>query len=162
MIIFVDHENVGAKALKGFDKLTEMDVVYIVSCEGTGKFTFDELFMLQSSRASFKIIKVYDTNKDGVDKWIMKTASRVDEFHRVFILSQDKVYDKLKNLGYDNIFRLERDIDEIIEYKQQLAKNVINEIDIVYKMYVDDNTKTEESVNIIGVDGEVAVDLEDM
>lgn len=162
MIIFVDHENVGAKALKGFDKLTEMDVVYIVSCEGTGKFTFDELFMLQSSRAKFKIIKVYDTHKDGVDKWIMKTATRVDEFHRVFILSQDKVYDKLKNLGYDNIFRLEYDIDEIIEYKERLAKNVINEIDIVYKMYVEDNTQEKKTVGIIGIDEEVAVDLDDI
>ncbi|GAA0101518.1 hypothetical protein UT300012_22330 [Paraclostridium bifermentans] len=162
MIIFVDHENVGAKALKGFDKLTEMDVVYIVSCEGTGKFTFDELFMLQSSRAKFNVIKVFDTNKDGVDKWIMKTATRINEFHRVFIVSQDKVYDKLRNLGYDNIFRISNDISEVVEYKERLAKNVVNEIDVVYRMYLEDNISEPETVEIVGIDEEVAVDLDDM
>lgn len=159
MIIFIDFENTGSKALDGIDLLTESDVVYISACEGTGKFTFDEMVRIQNAKPQVKFIKVFDTGKDGVDKWIMKNASRVDELHRVFIVSHDKVYDKLRTIGYDNIFRVENNIYDIINLNKKDVNIIIDEIDLIYKKYLEDNSHEVANVTIEGI-GEVALTME--
>ncbi len=160
MILFIDFENTGSKALEGIELLTESDVVYICACEGTGKFTFDEMVKLQNARPQVKFIKVFDTGKDGVDKWIMKNASRVNELHRVFIISHDKVYDKLQTIGYDNIFRVPNNIHDVMALNKQHLNLVTDEIDLIYKKYLEENTTEVNSVNIKGIDEEVALTID--
>ena len=90
----------------------------------------------------------------------MKNASRVNELHRVFIISHDKVYDKLQTIGYENIFRVPNNIHDVISLSKQHLNLITEEIDLIYKKYLEDNTVEINSVDIKGIDEEVALTID--
>ncbi len=93
-VFFVDYENVDTGGLDGLSKLATQDEVYIFYSEKHSRMTFGLHRRICDSKSSFLYRKVQATEKNALDKELMKEAEIVvaDKMADYYIISKDKGY----------------------------------------------------------------------
>ena len=111
--IYIDLENVGPKGLKGINRLTEKDSVFLYygKYNPTPKFDITTVNLLLKAKCNVRFISVNKKGKNAVDNQVINDIIRsIQKGLRFYIISNDNDFKKtlsgLKNVSYRN--RIER------------------------------------------------------